>query len=244
MQNTNTVAELAIALPAAIPVLERLKIDYCCHGNQSIEKACGSVGITPEQLLNLINKEPVGGDVRSWDDVPLTALISFIVDTHHAYTRSTLSNLQGLASKVVKAHGAGHPELVTIEGLVAEATNDLLPHMMKEEQILFPYVAELERAQVSGKEVPMPFFGTARNPIRMMMIEHEAVGEKLAEIRAAANDYTLPEDACTSFTAFYKLLAEFEADIHRHIHVENNVLFPRTMTLETLAPKASAGVGW
>jgi regulator of cell morphogenesis and NO signaling len=234
MQNSNTVAELAIAMPAAIPVLERLKIDYCCHGNQPIEQACSRAGITPEQLVTLIQSEPAGGEERSWDAATLMEIVRFILSTHHAYTRSTLQTLGELAAKVSRKHGPHHPELMTIERLVAALTDDLMPHMMKEEQILFPYFEQLDR----GGEVPLPFFGSVRNPIRLMMAEHDAAGEKMAEIRAASNDYSLPADACTSFTAFYKMLAAIEEDLHRHIHLENNVLFPRAIAMES----APAGV--
>lgn len=235
MQNANSVADLAIAMPAAIPVLERLKIDYCCHGNQPIEQACSRAGITADQLLNLIEQEPVGGDGRTWDNASLMDIVQFILNTHHAYTRTTLQTLGQLASKVAQRHGTNHPELQRIERLVAELTDDLMPHMMKEEHILFPYLEELS----SGQEVPAPFFGSVRNPIQMMMIEHDAAGEKVAEIRAAANDYELPADACTSYTAFYKMLNALEEDLHRHIHLENNILFPRAIARESTPAEAA-----
>jgi regulator of cell morphogenesis and NO signaling len=243
MTNTNTVADLALAIPRSIPVLERLRIDYCCHGGQPIEQACRDAGVTADELLKLIAQEPVGGEEQSWEGAPLTAVIRFIVETHHAYTRTTLGTLQTLATKVAQAHGQRHPELANVERLVHELTADLLPHMMKEEQILFPYVEEMEKAQIAGSEVAPPFFGTVRNPIRMMLAEHETVGEKLAEVRGETKDYAIPEDACTSFKAFYKLFVEFEQDIHRHIHIENNVLFPRVLTMEINALQAT-GAAW
>jgi regulator of cell morphogenesis and NO signaling len=227
MQSPNTIAELALAMPRAIPVLERLRIDYCCHGSQSIQQACSRATITSDELLTLINSEPAGGEARSWEGAPLTDIIHFIVGTHHTYTRTTLQTLQGLGAKVRGVHGARHPELAALERLVHELTADLMPHMMKEEQILFPYLDQLE----SG-DAPPPMFGTVKNPIRMMMLEHDAAGEKMAEIRAAAIDFTPPPDACTSFTAFYIMLGELEQDLHRHIHLENNILFPSAVTLE------------
>ncbi|HKB81430.1 MAG TPA: iron-sulfur cluster repair di-iron protein [Thermoanaerobaculia bacterium] len=231
MTNTNTVAELAVAMPQAIPVLERLKIDYCCKGRQPIEQACSRAGITTDQLLSLIEGEPAAGETRSWDDAPLQEIVAFILRTHHAYTRATLDTLQQLAAKVATRHGPHHPELVRVQRLVAQLQDDLMPHMMKEEQILFPYFDQLEP---SGGGSASPF-GTVRNPIRMMMMEHEAAGELVAEIRAATNDFALPADACTSFTAFYKMLAALEDDLHRHIHLENNVLFPRAIAMESAA---------
>jgi regulator of cell morphogenesis and NO signaling len=236
MQNTNTVAELAIAIPRSIPVLEKLHIDYCCRGTQPIDQACRRAGITAHELLSLINSEPAAAaEARSWDKTSLTTMIQFIIDTHHAYTRQTLQTLQGLAAKVRDRHGEHHPELIPLARLVGELMADLIPHMMKEEQIVFPYVSELE----SGDDVPPPFFGTVRNPIRMLMMEHEAAGEKVAEIRSVTSNFELPADACTSFTAFYNLLQELERDLHSHIHLENNVLFPRAAALEESALKVT-----
>lgn len=245
MEKPNTVAELAIAMPVSIPVLQRLKIDYCCHGDQSVQQACNAAGMTADELMHLIEKEPAAGDVRSWDGVTLTEVVRFVIDTHHAYTRQSLETLQWMAAKVRDRHGAHHPELATLARLVAEATDDLIPHMMKEEQILFPYIEQIEEAQTNGTDAPTPFFGTARNPVRMMMAEHETVGEKLAEMRSITEDYTLPEGACTTFTAYFNLLQDLERDLHNHIHLENNILFPRAIALEDEAPKAvRAGAAW
>ncbi len=235
MQNVNTVADLAIAMPAAIPVLERFKIDYCCHGNQPIEQACSRAGITTDQLLALIEKEPATGETRTWDGVPLMDIVHFVIVTHHAYTRTTLQTLAQLGEKVADKHGPRHPELFAVKELLDEITQELLPHMIKEEQILFPYFDALA---ASNGNIPIPFFGTVRNPIRLMMVEHEAAGEKMAEIRAAANDFELPPDACTSYTAFYKMLGQLEDDLHRHIHLENNVLFPNAIAIEASAVEA------
>ena len=223
----STVAELAIAMPRAIPVLQRLRIDYCCNGAQTIDEACATAGIHPEKLMELVDAEPASAVAQSWNDVSCTEIIRFVIDTHHAYTRQSVETLQWMSAKVANRHGEAHPELVKLARLVGELCDDLLPHMMKEEQILFPYVEQMEAG-----ESPMPFFGTARNPIRMMMLEHETVGEKLVEMRSVTNDYALPEGACTTFTAYFNLLQELENDLHNHIHLENNILFPRSIELE------------
>jgi len=161
---------------------------------------------------------------RIWDAEPLPELIHYILDTHHIYTRQALPRLQSLAEKVRIAHAGNHPELCVVERLVAEMTSDLLPHMLKEEQVLFPYVLE---------PTPRPFFGTVRNPIRMMQLEHETAGEKLVEMRELTMDYAIPDDACASYRALYDGLIELEADLHQHIHLENNILFPRALKIET-----------
>ena len=232
MELTNTIGELAIAMPNAIPVLERLRIDYCCHGKQSVQQACSNAGVSTEELLQLIRNTPATADERAWDGVSMTDITKFIVDTHHAYTRQALMTLQFLSQKVAAAHGERHPELIALQKFVGQLVGDLLPHMLKEEQVLFPYIFSLDEAIAGDAEVPIPFFGTVKNPVRMMMLEHETAGEVLAEIRQLTNGFAVPDDGCTSYRAYYKALADLEQDLHRHIHLENNVLFPKAIEAE------------
>jgi regulator of cell morphogenesis and NO signaling len=164
---------------------------------------------------------------RGWEKETLTALISFILETHHVFTRNAMASLPPLAAKVRSRHGEAHPETRTVETLLQDLVEDLGPHLLKEEQILFPYVVSLEEGP-RGESC----FGTVQNPIRMMMREHEAVGGILRELRAATGGYVAPPDGCTSFQALYAGLREFEADLHRHIHLENNILFPGALALE------------
>jgi len=222
-----TIGQLAIEEPRAIPVLEKLNIDYCCHGNRSIEETCKDAGIAVDELLRAIGGAPSETATRDWSKATLTELQQFIVDTHHVFTREILVVVQQLAAKVADRHGANHPETLNVRTIVDQLAADLLPHMMKEEQILFPYVEQLE----SGDPEP-PFFGSVEAPIRMMMMEHGAVAELLISLRATTSDYKLPGDACISFRALYERLQDLESDLHRHIHLENNVLFPRAAELE------------
>lgn len=231
--NLTTVAELAIAMPAALSVLDHLGIDYCCNGQRSVMDACASRGITMDELLALIETEPKPAGERSWGSADMSAMIGFIVETHHRYTRSALSVLPSLARKVREVHGERRPELVSVEGLVKTIADQMLPHMLKEEQVLFPYVTAMEKALKEGTEPPTPFFGTVRNPVRMMMLEHETVGEVFAEVRSVTESYALPEDACTSYRLLFERLVELETDLHRHVHMENNILFPRALEAET-----------
>lgn len=225
---TGTIGELAIANPGAIPTLERLGIDYCCGGATTVADACRRAGISPEQLLALVggNERPAG---RAWEKEPLAALVRFILDTHHVYTREAIASLPPLAAKVRGRHGEAHPETRRVETLVGRLAADLAPHMQKEEQILFPYIVSLEK---TGGRAAASCFGSVRNPIRMMMAEHDAAGGILVELRDATAGYTLPSDACTSFQALYAGLVQLEGDLHRHIHLENNILFPRAIELE------------
>ena len=228
---TSTVAELAISNPGAIPELERLGIDYCCGGNVTVADACSRAGIRPEQLLALVAQadRPEG---RAWEKEPLSALVRFILDTHHVYTREAIASLPPLATKVRGRHGEAHPETRIVETLTMQLVDDLAPHMMKEEQVLFPYIVALEEAALRGGPRPSSCFGSARNPVRMMMAEHETVGEILRRLQAVTSGYALPPDACTSFQALYSGLRKLASDLHRHIHLENNVLFPRAIRLE------------
>jgi len=228
---TGTIAALAIANPNAIPALEKLGIDYCCGGAATVADACRRAGISPEELLALVGRNGQASG-RAWEKEPLSALIRFILDTHHVTTREAIAALPPLASKVRGRHGEAHPETRAVEDFAHRLAEDLAPHMQKEEQILFPYIAALEEAVGHGTEPPPSCFGTVRNPIRMMMAEHDAAGDLLKQLRALTDGYALPPDACTSFQTLYAGLQELEGDLHRHIHLENNVLFPRALRLE------------
>lgn len=236
MKTLRTVGEFAVTVPSCIPVFERLKIDFCCRGNETIQRACREAGITPSELLNMIDLEPAPAAFRSWEGSSLSEIIHFVVDTHHLYTRRTLDTLDRMSRKVRDRHGDNHPEVAELALVVGDLIDDLLPHMMKEEQILFPYIEQLEDAMLTGNETPSARFGSARIPVQSTMLEHESVGAKLLEARALTNDYSLPRDACTTFAAYYSLLQELEQDLHNHIHVESNILFPRAVALEEKSP--------
>jgi regulator of cell morphogenesis and NO signaling len=221
-----TIGQFALETPSAIPVMEKWGIDYCCRGHQTIEEACTAAGVTVSDLFAAAGSPRSSEDI-DWTKKTLTELQRYIVDTHHVYTRQALETIALLSEKVANRHGARHSEVMEVRRLSVALINDLLPHMQKEEMILFPYVEALE----SG-EPPASCFGTVANPIRVMMMEHEAAGDILLELRRVTAGYALPEDACLSFRALYEQLANLEADLHRHIHIENNLLFPRALELE------------
>lgn len=225
-----TIAALAISNPNAIATLERLGIDYCCGGLATVEDACRRAGVDPSVLRDAVGAPGKPGG-RAWEMEPLAALVGFILETHHVFTRNAIAALPPLAAKVSRRHGANHSETRTVAALVDRLVEELGPHLLKEEQVLFPYILALEAAAGSGRR-PDGCFGTVQNPIRMMMREHESAGGILAELRAVTAGWVSPPDACTSFQALYAGLREFEADLHRHIHLENNVLFPRAIALE------------
>ena len=236
---TTTVRELAIATPGATRVFERYGIDYCCGGQRALSDACRQANLSVEEVVRALEQEEpaaqTGETVRNWQEESLTGLAAHIVDRHHFFTKQELDRLEKLFDKVCVRHSANHPELAEAQRLFLRLKQDLIPHMLKEEQVLFPYVARLEEAVSEEREIPQPFFGTVNNPIKMMMTEHETAGELLVELRRATSGYTVPADACASFQTLYQALAAFEADLHQHIHLENNILFPRAVEMESQA---------
>lgn len=225
---TKTIGELALEMPYAIAIMEKWQIDYCCRGHQSVAEACRNAGVTPVELLTAIG-DPRDAQTQDWQSRTLAELQAYILSVHHTYTRQAIETISLLSEKVANRHGGNHAEVLAVRQLFAELSDELTPHMMKEEQVLFPYVEELESE--SGPR-PSACFGTIANPIRVMLMEHESAGEKLVQLRAATGGYALPQDACLSYRALYEQLGALERDLHQHIHLENNVLFPRALRLE------------
>lgn len=230
------VRDVATEFPQSTRLFEKLKIDYCCGGNKPLAEACASAGIDVDSLMEMLATAIQSGakdeDALAFQSVSLAELITHIIDTHHVFTKSELDRLQLLADKVLAAHGGRHPELIHLDELLTRLGNDLRPHMFKEEQVLFPYIVAVEEAFKQKRAVPFAPFGTVRNPIRMMMMEHDAAGEILRELRALTSDYQVPADACMSYRMLYQALEDFEKDLHQHIHLENNILFPKALDVE------------
>jgi regulator of cell morphogenesis and NO signaling len=170
---------------------------------------------------------------KDWRQATLTSLIEHITRTHHAYVRQELPRIGQMLEKVVAKHGPNHPEVVEVAQVFRALAEELGGHLLKEEQILFPYITQAEACKAkSGAPAPSSCFGTVQNPIRMMMFEHDNAGAALRELRQLSGDYTAPADACATYQALYQALAALEADLHQHIHLENNLLFPRAVALE------------
>jgi regulator of cell morphogenesis and NO signaling len=237
MINSETsVKEVALHVPESTRLFEQLKIDYCCGGNQPLSEACASAGLDVGTVMEMLDEVAQSGsqDTNVWDgqNASLPELIEHILNTHHVFTKSEMARLEALTGKVIEAHGQNHPELVHLGELFEQLCSELTPHMFKEEQVLFPYILAMSRA--SDKNQPGPFapFGTVNNPVRMMMKEHDTAGEILRELRAVTADYKVPPDACVSYQTLYQALENFERDLHQHIHLENNLLFPKALDLE------------
>lgn len=230
-----TVRDVAIEIPQSTRVFEQLKIDYCCGGDRPLADACTSAGIDLDNVMELLAEvtQSTTPDALDFQNVPLPKLIAYIVDTHHVFTKSEMDRLQSLADKVLAAHGGNHPELIHLDELLTRLCADLRPHMFKEEQVLFPYIVGLAQAIEQNSAAPFAPFGTVKNPVRMMMLEHDTAGDILRELRALTSDYTAPADACISYRTLYQALEDFEKDLHQHIHLENNILFPKALELES-----------
>ena len=234
ISSTRKVRDVVLELPQATRVFEKMKIDYCCGGDTPLGEACATAGVEVanlERMLEEVGQAPGNGSL-DFAKATLGELVGYILDKHHVFTKEEMARLEPLIEKVISAHGENHPELRGVGGLFQQLCADLTPHMLKEEQILFPYIIEMERSAVENRPAPFPPFGTVKNPVRMMMMEHETVGDLLRELRALSSNYTVPSDGCISYQTLYQALEAFEKDLHQHIHLENNILFPRAIELE------------
>ena len=231
-----TVRELALENPAATRVFEKLGIDYCCGGNQSLEQACRAANLAVDQVLDSLEMAEqttrTEQKVHDWQREMLGDLVAHIKNTHHKYTREEISRLGPLLEKVCAVHGKNHPELLHVHASFTGLAQELMMHMMKEEMVLFPYIVRMEESVLQHEPVLPPPFGSVQNPVSMMEQEHESAGAALRAIREASRAYTPPTDACVSYQTLYRVLSEFEADLHEHIHLENNILFPRAIAME------------
>lgn len=235
LKNSNgarVVRDLVLEHPAAARIFETFSIDYCCGGGQTLAEACQSAKCSIEEVSRAIAKCDSPAPERDWRTAPLADLAQYIVDRHHSFTRAEISRLAGLISKVVSAHGKNHPELLRVQRIFEGLSEELLQHMDKEEGLLFPYIEALEESARLSRRPPEPVFGTVQNPVAAMIMEHEASGQALDTMREATRNYALPASACVSFEALYQALPAFATDLHQHIHLENNILFPRAIELE------------
>lgn len=233
---TKTVREFAVENVAATRIFEKFGIDYCCGGGQSLEQACEKMNISIDQVLDELEMADetarAAQQTRDWSREPLSELIAHIKRTHHKYTREETARLIALLQKVCSVHGKNHPELFGIRETFAWLSQELMTHLMKEEMVLFPYIERMEEARIQREAVVPGPFGTVQNPVSMMEHEHDSAGAALRSIRKASGEYRPPADACVSYQTLYKALAAFEADLHQHIHLENNILFPRAIEME------------
>ena len=235
-----TVRDLALENPDATRIFEKFGIDYCCGGNQSLEKACRAANLSLDQVLDSLELAEqttrAAQNQHDWQREPLADLIAHIEKIHHKYTREEIARLGPLFVKVCSVHGTNHPELFQLQESFSALAAELALHMMKEELMLFPYIVRMEEAVAQREPVLPAQFGTVENPVRMMLHEHDSAGSALRSMRQASHGYLVPQESCVSYQTLYHALEQFEADLHQHIHLENNILFPRAVVMERGRP--------
>lgn len=227
-----TVRELAGKHPQAIDVFERYGIDYCCGGGKPLADITGELGLDTDKVVADLDKalgeKVTGAGRRDWYGATLGELIYHILNVHHTYMKKALPKIGDYLGKVLRAHGATHGEMLKqVDETFRVLRLEIESHLAKEEQILFPYVLDLDSAAQENRPLPEFCCGSVEGPISQMMHEHENAGEALDKLRRITNNYTLPPDACPTFAALFNELKRMEKDLHTHIHLENNVLFPR-----------------
>lgn len=211
-----TVAETVTENYKTASVFKKYGIDFCCGGKKTISQACKEKGIDEKELLKEL--EQTKPEEKDANKMNVSDLIDYIVDKHHTYTREKIPEITQYAEKIAKVHGKNHPELIEVDKIFKKIGEELLSHLEKEEKVLFPHIKNSDKI-VEG-------------PIHAMEHEHEIIGEQLKKIREITNNYTLPENACNTYRVTFKLLEEFEEDVHKHIHLENNILFPKAVKNE------------
>jgi regulator of cell morphogenesis and NO signaling len=227
-----SVASLVLSNHQVVPVLEKYSIDFCCKGNLSLSDACKNKGIEPTEVVreiesvqnNAVNKSMPFGEMS------LSQLVNQIIITHHYYTKQSMPVIMGHLEKIAMKHGAHYPYMVKVKELFGDLQKEMIPHMQKEELVLFPRIVLIEKESAQN---PQRIFSTEyiSGPVSMMENEHEHAGEIMYEIRRLTGNYSIPVGACTTFRVCLAELSEFENDLHQHVHLENNILFPRAVKL-------------
>lgn len=233
-EKDETLGQIAAKDLRKAEIFKKYGLDFCCGGKKTVKQACAEKGLDVtkiEQELQQADKNPITRPLP-YGDWSLDFLADYIVNTHHSYVKKSLPEIREYAAKVAQVHGSRHPELPAVQQLVEEVARELTSHMLKEEKVLFPYIEDLVAANNNEKPLQAAHFGTVQNPINMMEMEHEMVGRNLEEIRMLTDNYTLPDDACASYSLLFRILDEFENDLHTHIHLENNILFPKALEVE------------
>lgn len=230
----NIIGDLVAQDYRTASVFKNHGIDFCCNGNRTIEDACESKNMEHSELIEKLQQavqksSNTGTNYNSW---PLDLLADYIEKKHHRYVEQKIQEITPFLNKVVRVHGDRHTELSEIEQLFRETAGELTAHMKKEELMLFPFIRKMVKMQNGNEPFSPPMFSTVQNPIAMMQHEHDTEGERFRKITELTQSYTPPIDACNTYRVTFALLKEFEEDLHLHIHLENNILFPKAIKLE------------
>ncbi len=215
-------------------VFKKHKIDFCCQGGRTVEDACKAKKLDAVEVVQHLNEivRQRGDEVIDFKSWPMDLLVDYIEKKHHRYVEEQIPIIRPYLDKVARVHGDRHPELLEILGEFTAASAELTNHMWKEEHILFPFIRKMVESVRNSTSFEPPQFGTVENPIRMMMEEHDTEGERFKRIAELTENYTPPADACNTYRVSFALLKEFQEDLHLHIHLENNILFPAAANME------------
>jgi regulator of cell morphogenesis and NO signaling len=231
---TQTVGEIALQQPMSIRVFERFGIEYCCGGRKPLAEACKVKDVAVEKViaaLEAASRKQAAGD-RDWSKESLANLIVHIVAKHHTYCKNELVRLSGLAIKVTKRYGGTNPELSIIQTKFAQLAEKLTEHLAEEEVFAFPMISKLERNRIRNSTTHGNSHAFVNRPLSLLAQDHDDAGTLMAEIRSLSRNFIPPDYACATYRALYEGLKEFEQDLHQHVHLENNILFPRAIKLE------------
>lgn len=231
---TLTIKEIVTQDFQTAAIFEKHSLDFCCRGGKTIDEACREKGIAPESAFTELTRvaPTTQAETSRYTQWSPDFLIDYIVANHHSYVTKMIPVMYTHTQKVASVHGEHHPEVIRIAEIFKGVAEELTRHMQKEELMLFPYIKHLVDVSRNKVTLHKPPFGSAQNPIRMMMQEHQQAGDEMYEIRALSNSYAPPEDACTTYRVTYQELQEFERDLHQHVHLENNILFPAAVQIE------------
>lgn len=233
------VGEIAARVGGAAEVFERFGVDYCCNGDRTLAAACACQGVSLDEVRAALASATPSSEFVDWSTHPPGEIVAHLLATHHEYTRDTLLRCGQLMEKVRTVHGAAHPELEAVARALRAMAGDLVPHMAREERVLFPHVLALDDARSRDVAPPPPPFGTVHNPVRVMNADHRETMRLLDTLSAVTGNYAAPPEACASWRTLYDSLDELARDLHQHIHLESNVLFPAAVALEAaLAARA------
>ncbi|CAM1373903.1 iron-sulfur cluster repair di-iron protein [Tenacibaculum xiamenense] len=214
-------------------IFKKYRVDFCCNGNRTLSELSSDAEVDVNSLIDEINgslnETSNEGSFANWE---IDFLSDYIYQNHHAYVEKQIPEIKEYLNKICNVHGSKNPELLEVNKLFNESAGDLVIHMKKEEIILFPFIKKIAKAKREGLELEAPSFSSVQNPIKMMHIDHNDEGERFREIARLTNNYTPPKNACNSYRIAYRLLKDFEEDLHKHIHLENNILFRRAISLE------------
>lgn len=240
VDSSRPVKQIVAAMPWSARIFEAFGIDFCCEGNLSLHEACRKAGLSPDQVIQKLGETQSSDQPSEWDTASLAALMKHIVEKHHTFCRQELTRLGALFAEALRPHAGECPEMAKLQKCFAKMSSELLMHLAKEEQTLFPMIEKMEQAAACQQTLPRLPFGTIQNPIGMMVFEHDETGVDLTQMRELSQGFKTPPEADRSLQALYEGLKAFEMDMHEHVFLENYVLFPRTAVLEKQVMKTSA----